>query len=237
MAVARRLFAEQALSLVGRLMGQLPHATGRLEEVLVRVESLYSHLNGLEWLQVHRTHIWEEIIAALAAVDAARYRTKVSKEKKRKGTKLYSPTALNNAVKARLGKAGWKPKYATFWTTDDEALIRDTLSLAPDEQKDAIVKAGKEPIRSYNQTDFVKEDVHVEVQLGKYSFIPYDLFVKHMAFYSAGIIKVGVEIVPSKTLGKGMSSGPGYFEKALYDLVRLGRGVPAMPLVLVGVAP
>jgi len=34
-----------------------------------------------------------------------------------------------------------------------------------------------------------------------------------------------------------MSSGVGYYESALYDLVRQGRGVPAVPLVLVGLLP
>jgi hypothetical protein len=34
-----------------------------------------------------------------------------------------------------------------------------------------------------------------------------------------------------------MSSGPGYYEGALYDLARQGRGVPAVPLVLVGILP
>ena len=216
---------------------RLPGARYRIISKSVRIESVYSHLNGLEWIEAHRPMIWADITAAIASVDAEAYRTKVSKEKKRKGELLYAPTELNKAVKAQLGKAGWKPRQAAFWTTDDEEIIRKTLALEPRKQKDHIAAAGKEPIRSYNQTDFVKDDVHVEVQLGKYSFIPYDLFVKHMAFYTAGIIKVGVEIVPSKTLGRGMSSGPGYFEKALYDIVRLGRGVPAMPLVLLGVAP
>lgn len=203
----------------------------------MRIESTYSHLNGVEWLDVHRPHIWAEIRAAVAAVDATEYRTKVSKEKGMVGKLLYSPEDLNAAVKKQLSERGWESRYAPFWTTDEEGLIRETLGLPPEQQREVIEKAGKTPIRSYNQTDFVKEDVHVEVQLGKYSFIPYDLFVKHMAFYTAGIIKVGVEIVPSKKLEREMSSGPGYFEKALYDLVRLGRGIPAMPLVLLGVGP
>ena len=49
--------------------------------------------------------------------------------------------------------------------------------------KDAIESAGREPIYSYNQTDFVKERVAVEVQFGKYAFVAHDLFVKHMAFW------------------------------------------------------
>ena len=38
----------------------------------------------------------------------------------------------------------------------------------------------KEPIYSYNQTDFVKEKIAVEVQFGKYAFVAYDMFVKHI---------------------------------------------------------
>ena len=35
---------------------------------------------------------------------------------------------------------------------------------------------------SYNQTDFVKDRVAVEVQFGKYAFVAHDLFVKHLCF-------------------------------------------------------
>ena len=34
-----------------------------------------------------------------------------------------------------------------------------------------------------------------------------------------------------------MSSGVGYYEGALYDIGRQGRGSPAVPLVLIGIAP
>ena len=91
--------------------------------------------------------------------------------------------------------------------------------------------------RSYNQTDFVKRRVAVEIQFGKYSFIAYDLFAKHMALYVGDAIDVGVEILPMKSMQEEMSSGPGYYEGALYDVVRQGRGVPAVPLVLVSIAP
>ena len=83
----------------------------------------------------------------------------------------------------------------------------------------------------------MKRRVAVEVQFGKYSFIAYDLFVKHLAFYVGNAIDVGVEILPMKAMQEHMSSGPGYYESALYDVARQGRGVPAVPLVLVGVEP
>ena len=46
-----------------------------------------------------------------------------------------------------------------------------------------------------------------------------------------------IEILPMKSMQAEMSSGPGYYEGALYDLARQGRGVPAVPLVLVGIEP
>jgi Restriction endonuclease BglII. len=93
------------------------------------------------------------------------------------------------------------------------------------------------PIFSYNQTDFVKDRVAVEVQFGKYSFVAYDLFVKHLAFYVGDHIDVGVEILPMKSLQAHMSSGVPYYEGEFYNVVRQGRGVPAVPLIIIGIAP
>jgi hypothetical protein len=107
----------------------------------------------------------------------------------------------------------------------------------PGEQKQDIIDAGETPILSYNQTDFVKERVAIEVQFGKYSFVAYDLFVKHLAFYVRDEIDVGIEILAMKSMQAHMSSGPGYYEGELYNVVRNGRGVPGVPLVIVGVVP
>ena len=74
------------------------------------------------------------------------------------------------------------------------------------------------------------------MQFGKYSFIAYDLFVKHLAFYVGDQIDVGVEILPMKAMQTQMPSD-GHYEGALYDIARQGRSVPAVPLVLLGLAP
>lgn len=63
------------------------------------------------------------------------------------------------------------------------------------------------------------------------------LYAVERAFYVGDKIDLGIEILPMKTMQAEMSSGPGYYEGALYDVVRQGRGVPAVPLVLVGVVP
>lgn len=115
--------------------------------------------------------------------------------------------------------------------------MRGIYSLPEDDQKQAIEKAGHTPIMSYNQTDFVKDRVAVEVQFGKYAFVAHDLFVKHLSFYVSDIIDVGIEILPMKELEREMSSGVPYYERDLLNVLRQGRGVPAVPLVLIGVAP
>ena len=203
----------------------------------MRIVETYSHLNGLEYLMVHKKKLWKEIRTAVTSVDAKVLRTKISKEKTMVGKELYSPPALNAAYDDAFKKCGWKEQRTSYWVTSDAKLIRKTLALEEKQQKSEIAAAGKRPIFSYNQTDFVKERVAVEVQFGKYSFVAYDLFVKHMAFFIGDVIDLGIEILPMKELQEHMSSGPGYYEGELYNLIRQGRGIPAVPLVLIGVAP
>lgn len=203
----------------------------------MRVAARYSHLNGEEFLLVHRKNLWDEILAVIESVDAEACRTKVSRERTRRGELLYSPIDMNKAMAAEFGKRGWEQRRQGFWATDDDKIVRETVGLPPERQKEAIEAAGREPIYSYNQTDFVKERVAVEVQFGKYSFVAHDLFVKHMAFFVSDAIDVGIEILPMKELERNMSSGVPYYERDLLNIIRQGRGVPAVPLVLIGVAP
>jgi hypothetical protein len=132
---------------------------------------------------------------------------------------------------------GWSESRVSYWVTKNERLIRQTLTKTAAEQKAEIEAAGEKPIFSYNQTDFVKDRVAIEVQFGKYSFVAYDLFVKHLAFYVRDQIDVGIEILAMKSLQSNMSSGPGYYEGELYNIIRNGRGVPGVPLVIIGVEP
>lgn len=203
----------------------------------MRIRAFYSHLNGLEFIKVHKPHLWREIKDAIASVDAAACRNKVSKEVRTLDKLLYSPIEMNHEVRKNFQIKGWSEHRTSYWVTSDAKLIRKTMQMKPPEQKAEIEQAGFIPIMSYNQTDFVKERVAVEVQFGKYAFVAYDLFVKHMAFFVGDLIDVGVEILPMKELQQEMSSGVAYYEGELYNLIREGRGVPAVPLVLVGVAP
>ncbi|MGE0749521.1 MAG: BglII/BstYI family type II restriction endonuclease [Variibacter sp.] len=203
----------------------------------MKIAAYHSHLNGLEYLMVHKPSLWTEIQDVIHRVDATALRTKVSKEIRSAGKLLYSPRALNEAVRDRFKAHQWGERRIAYWVTSDARLIRKTMFMGAAQQKAEIEGAGLKPLPSYNQTDFVKERVAVEVQFGKYAFVAYDLFVKHLAFYVGDVIDVGVEILPMKSLQQNMSSGVGYYEGELYNLIREGRGVPAVPLILIGVEP
>jgi hypothetical protein len=197
---------------------------------------VYSHLNGFEFIMYHRANLWTEILEVIDAVEAESCKTKLSKEARSHGKVFYAPKALNDRFAKEFRSRGWYEKRHHYWVTDDAELIEKTIDLPEDEQRQQIKQAGRMPLRSRNQTDFVKYRIAVEVQFGKYAFVAYDLFVKHLAFYKKGTIDVGVEVIAMKQMQREMASGVGYYEGELYNLIREGRGVPAVPLVLIGVA-
>lgn len=202
----------------------------------MKIAEIYSHLNGLEFLLVHRKQLWKDVRSVVSSVDASTCKTKVGKEKTMRDKLLFSPVDFNRCFCALLHAKGWVESRVSYWVTADAKLIRKTLQMPGEEQKREIEAGGHTPIYSYNQTDFVKDRVALEVQFGKYSFVAYDLFVKHLAFFVGDKIDVGIEVLPMKSLQAEMSSGPGYYEGELYNVIRNGRGVPAVPIVLVGVA-
>ena len=179
----------------------------------MRVVAHYSHLNGKEFLLVHRKHLWEEVVAVIEAVDAEACRTRRSEERTRKDRMLYSPKDINSMMKAGFNSRGWEQRRHQFWVTSDENIVRKIINLPEKQQKAVIQAANREPISSYNQTDFVKERVAIEVQMGKYAFVAHDLFVKHMAFFVSDEIDVGIEILPMKEMEQQMSSGVPYFKQ------------------------
>lgn len=144
---------------------------------------------------------------------------------------------MNSKFRELLKRNGWGEVRSAFYVTADETVLRGVHEQPPEVQKAAIEAAGHTPIMSYNQTDFVKDRVAIEVQFGKYAFVAHDLFVKHLSLFKSDIIDVGIEILPMKEMEQHMSSGVPYYERDLLNLVRHGKGTPAVPLVLIGVLP
>ena len=61
----------------------------------MKIAQKYSHLNGEEYLIVHHSDLYKEINSIIKSIDADKIKTKVSKEIRKKGNKLYSPKELN----------------------------------------------------------------------------------------------------------------------------------------------
>lgn len=204
----------------------------------MRIANKYSHLNGEEYIMVHHKTLYKEIKNVVKSINADEFKTKISKEKRKTGSKLFSPIALNKAFDRQFEKYGWGESRYNYYITLNRELMEQTIPMSASEQKHFLEKQGEtSPIYSYNQTDFVKNKVAVEVQFGKYSFVAYDLFVKHMLFYSGGVINLGVEILPTKKMQQQMSSGVAYFEGEVYNVMRQGRNSPPVPLLILGIEP
>jgi hypothetical protein len=204
----------------------------------MKIAQKYSHLNGEEYLIVHHEALYKEITDVIESIDASNFLTKVSKEKTMPGKMLYSPVELNEAFKEKFNSLSWYESRYHYYITTNQQLLPELLTLPYNRQKDFLIANGiQEPNASYKQTDFVKEQIAVEVQFGKYAFVAFDLFVKHLLFYSGGIINLGIEILPTKKMQSLMSSGVAYFEGEVYNVLRHGRSSPPVPLLILGIEP
>lgn len=171
----------------------------------------YSHLGGAEILKVRFPDIEREIDDVIAAVDI-KEKTKISKEKTKMGQALFSPTEMNTKFKEKFRSRGYEE-------------LKDTYDIE-------IPKWGHVVRGAYKQIDFTKNSVLVEVQFGKYAFMFYDM-AKFQYFYNENKCEVGIEIVPCHELQAQMSSGVSYGEQLVYDIERLKRHFPAVPVKII----
>lgn len=202
----------------------------------MKIAQIYSHLNGVEFLMVHKSNLWTEIQTAIENVDSKKALNKVSKEKTRTGEILYSPTKLNQLFKHEFSKRNWSEARTAYYVNEDLQTTRETVNIRDKKiQKQAITDKGFTAFSTYNQVDFVKDRVAIEVQFGKYFSVQYDLHVKHTFFYGQDDIDVGIEIIPMHRLMSQMSSGVAWYENELTNIVREGRSNPSVPIVLIGI--
>jgi hypothetical protein len=171
----------------------------------------YSHLGGSQILKIDHPAIEREIDQVIDAVTAPG-KTKVSKEKSMVGRLLYSPKELNREFTQAFRAKGFQE-------------LRDTYTIELPNYPVTIKGA-------FKQVDFVKGNVLVEVQFGKYAFMFYDL-AKFQYFFNERKADVGVEIVPTYGLHKQMSTGVAYGEQLVFDIERLRRHFPAVPVKVI----
>ena len=170
----------------------------------------YSHLGGGEILRLHYPKHEQEIYEVIATVKARR--TKVSKEKTMRGKLLFDPRDMNAQFRDRFRSLGFQE-------------LRDTYAIVIPSY-DKVIKG------AFKQIDFVKDKVLVEVQFGKYAFMFYDM-AKFQYFFNENKADVGVEVVPCHDLQSEMSSGVSYGEQLVYDIERLKRHFPAVPVKVI----
>lgn len=202
----------------------------------MKISQKYSHLNGEEYLLVHHKKLYKEIIETIESIGASKFMTKESEEKTMKGEMLYSPIELNKEFNVRFNRLGWHETRYQYYVTTNQKLLPELIALPYEQQKEFLISNGvSNPIASYKQTDFVKDQIAVEVQFGKYAFVAFDLFVKHLLFYSGGVINLGIEVLPTKQMQSQMSSGVAYYEGEVYNILRHGRNSPPVPLLILGI--
>ena len=83
----------------------------------MKIVKTYSHLNGLEYLLVHKPGLWTEIQEVIERIDAASCRTKVSNEARMKDQLKFSPIDMNREFFAQLEQRGWSESRVTYWVT------------------------------------------------------------------------------------------------------------------------
>ncbi len=176
----------------------------------MRIVYEYSHLGGSEILKVRYPDCEQDIYEVIAHVGA--HRTKTSKEKTMRGRKLFSPKDMNAQFRKGFAATGYLE-------------IRDTYTITL-RNSDVRIRG------AFKQIDFVKGKVLVEVQFGKYAFMFYDM-AKFQYFFNENKADVGVEIVPCHALHKQMSTGVSYGEQLVYDIERLKRHFPAVPVKVI----
>ena len=203
----------------------------------MKIANLYSHLNGYEYMLVHKKKLRNEIVTARKNIDANLY-TKISKAKPSKGKTFYDQKVLNKQFENNLSPLNWQSITTPYFVTEDIETAREISNIRnKEEQRKIIESKGFHAYRTNNQVDFVKDKVAIEVQFGKYFSVAYDLHVKHTFFFLRNDIDVGIEIIPTKAMCVKMDTGVAWFENEVANIIREGRSNPAVPIVMIGVEP
>ena len=167
----------------------------------------YSFNGGEEYINAHFSQLLAEIEECVRKIDTAARKSKESSEKTMPGKMLYSPASLNGAFREFLVPRAWingktRCEYSREHYTDE------------------YISTNPKPLHAgaFRDMDFVKDDLGMEVQFGKYSFMVYNVCAKMTIFKNLGMIQAGIEIVLVKQLADDMSSGVSYFEQFVWDL-------------------
>jgi hypothetical protein len=197
--------------------------TGRLHLIYANRR----HLLIQQWSRSDRKNygdLLKEIKIAITSVKEESHKNFESEEPTKRERLLYSPTELNKAFKAEFSKAGgWaRMRVPSEYSVSARFYEKDYKPTTMNRN-------------GYREMDFVKGELGVEVQFGKYSFMVYNVCAKMTIFKNLKRIRAGVEIVPMKSFAQEMSSGISYFEQFVWDLEIRGVSNIDIPVLILGV--
>ena len=109
----------------------------------------------------------------------------------------------------------------------DSARLRDAIAA----KLDGPARTASPPERGSDSTNRVAVGLRI-AEDGPAAYNPVADFLMR---YQRDEIDVGVEILPMKSLQSRMISGVACYEGEFYNVIRNGRSVPSVPLVLVGI--
>lgn len=130
----------------------------------MKIANMYNHLNGYEYMLVHKKQLWEEIESAINSINADDF-IKYSKDKAKLGKTLYDQKNINKQFRSILYPLNWKSVTIPYYVTGDidtaknVALIRDR-----EEQKQIIEDNGLRHILPIIRC-FVKDRLRLKYNL------------------------------------------------------------------------
>lgn len=203
----------------------------------MKISNEYNHLNAKEFLIVNKQEQFNQIVESIKSIDANKY-LKISCDVSKLGKVFYSQADINKAIKEKLSDLNWRDRKVNYFVTGDENITREIINIFdPKEQKKFLDSRSVKYYSTFNQIDFQKDRIAVEVQFGKYFSVAYDLHVKHTFFYSRNDIDVGLEIIPTKAMEIHMDTGVPWFENEVSNVIREGRTNPPVPILILGIEP
>lgn len=181
----------------------------------MRIAGQYSHKDGENFLKQKHPQILETVYEVIRAIDAESCRLKTPKNSEvsraaRIGVeRFYSPSHLNAFFEWHFQKRGFdvRPRIVSH---------------------DRV---------GYREMDLIKDRVGIEVQIGKYAFLTYDIVAKMVLFKNFDMIDCGIEICPMASMLPHMSTGIGSFEQVAWDLTYRGHADIDIPVLVIGFEP
>lgn len=203
----------------------------------MKIANEYNHLNAREFLIVNRPSQYNEIKNSIKSVDANQF-LKISCDVSKLGKIFYDQSAINSAIKTILNSHSWHERRIEYYVTGNEDATRDIINIYnKEDQRKILDERSLKYYSTFNQVDFQKERIAVEIQFGKYFSVAYDLHVKHTFFYSRNDIDVGIEVIPTKAMEEHMDTGVPWFENEVTNVIREGRTNPPVPILILGIEP